>query len=77
MIANTQELFSFICGQMDKLDKDDITVEKASAQAKLAKQATNVLNYELKRTVVELQLKQIDGSINPRLRDIESAAIKS
>lgn len=77
MIANTQELFSFICGQMDKLDKDDITVEKASAQAKLAEQATNVLNYELKRTVVELQLKQIDGSINPQLRDIESAAIKS
>ena len=77
MIANTQELFSFICGQMDKLDKDDITVEKASTQAKLAKQATNVLNYELKRTVVELQLKQIDGSINPQLRDIESAAIKS
>ena len=49
--VNSKSLFHFICGQMEKLDNNDITVESAQAQSNLAKQAINILNYEIKRPV--------------------------
>jgi hypothetical protein len=52
---------------MEKLDKKEITVQEGQAQANLAKQANNLLNYELKRAEVLLKL---EGS-NIKLRDIE------
>lgn len=68
-------MLAFIFNQMDKLDKGKINVETASAQAKLAKQANNVLDYELKRTLVQIKLQEI-GAITDaqeiKLRDIES-----
>jgi len=57
---------------MEKLNRNEIDANTACAQAKLASQASNLLNYELKRTIVELRLKEIGNSVEPRLREIES-----
>lgn len=73
--CNTKSLLAFIFMQMHKLDTGQIDAQTAAAQAKLAKQANNLLDYELKRTIVQLQLEKaqhIEGT--PRLREIESKA---
>ena len=73
--VNTKSLLSFIFNQMERLDCGEINAETACAQAKLASQASNVLNYELKRTIVQMRLREISGgvgAIEPRLREIES-----
>ena len=60
---------------MEKLDKGEITNETACAQAKLASQANNVLNYELKRTIVQIKLQEIGATRDAteiKLREIES-----
>lgn len=70
--ANSKSLLAFIFDQMEKLNKNEITAEQACAQAKLASQASNLLNYELKRTIVQLRLNEIGGNVTPKLREIES-----
>lgn len=70
--VNTKSLLAFVFNQMAKLDRKEIDWQTANAQAKLASQASNLLNYELKRTIVELKLKEIGNTTNPRLREIES-----
>lgn len=70
--VNAKSLLCFVFDQMEKLDNGTITNETAIAQAKLASQANNLLNYELKRTIVELRLKEIGSDIQPQLREIES-----
>jgi len=50
--VNTKSMFHLLCATMEKLDKDEIDVSKASAMSKLVGQANNLLNYELKRAVV-------------------------
>lgn len=73
--VNTKSLLAFIFGQMQKLDAKEITPNEAMAQAKLASQASNVLNYELKRTIVQMRMQQIGAGIDVAdiaLREIES-----
>ena len=73
--VNTKSLLAFIFSQMEKLDKGEITNETACAQAKLASQANNVLNYELKRTIVQIKLQEIGATRDAteiKLREIES-----
>lgn len=70
--ANSKSLLAFIFDQMEKLNKNEITAEQACAQAKLASQASNLLNYELKRTIVQLRLNEIGGNVTPKLREIET-----
>lgn len=75
MPVNTKSLLAFIFNQMGKLDRGEISANNAVAQAKLASQATQLLNYELKRTVVQLQLERTGHEIEgkqPRIREIES-----
>ena len=50
--VNSKSMFSLLCSYMDKLDKDEIDVSKASAMSKLVGQANNLLNYELKRAAL-------------------------
>ncbi len=69
--ANSKSLLAFIFDQMEKLNRNEITAEQACAQAKLASQASNLLNYELKRTIVQLRLNEIGGNVTPKLREIE------
>lgn len=72
---NTKNLLSFIFCQMERLNNGEIDANTACAQAKLASQASNLLNYELKRTIVQMRLREIGGGVEqtiPRLREIES-----
>lgn len=50
--VNSKSLFSLLCLTLEKLDSDEIDVNKASTTAKLVAQANNLLNYELKRAVI-------------------------
>lgn len=50
--VNTKSMFSMLCSYMDKLDKNEIDVNQASAMSKLIGQANNLLNYELKRAAL-------------------------
>lgn len=73
--VNTKSLLAFIFNQMRKLDNKEITAQDACAMAKLTQQANNTLDYELKRTVVQIKLAEMYGnveSIKPKLREIES-----
>ena len=75
--VNTKSLLAFIFNQMERLNKGEIDANTACAQAKLASQASNVLNYELKRTIVQIRLKEIGGGVQgtlPKLREVESKA---
>lgn len=75
--VNSKSLLSFIFNQMEKLNNGEITNETACAQAKLASQANNILNYELKRTIVQMKMSEMGGNIKAseiRLREIESKA---
>ncbi len=73
--VNSKSLFAFVCDQMEKLTTDEITVEKAKAQANLAKQANNLLKYELDRANTQMKItifnkENIDGKVE--LRELES-----
>ena len=71
--VNSKSLLHFIFDQMEKLDRKEITVQEGQAQANLAKQANNLLTYELKRaeTLLKLQGSEI------QLREIESKSFES
>ena len=73
--VNTKSLLSFIFAQMAKLNNNEIDANTACAQAKLASQACNLLNYELKRTLIEAKLKEageIPQEVRLFIRQIES-----
>lgn len=73
--VNTKSLLAFIFCTMQKLDAGEIDSNTAMAQAKLASQANNVLDYELKRSLIQIKLQQIASGtqvIEPKLREIES-----
>ena len=72
--VNTKSFLAFIFNTIEKLDKCVIDTNVACAQAKLMSQANNVLDYELKRTLTQIKLKEM-GMLqdkNPVLREIES-----
>lgn len=46
--VNTKSLLVFVFHQMERLNSGEIDANTACAQAKLASQACNLLNYELK-----------------------------
>jgi len=59
---------------MERLDNSVITVEQAKAQSNLAKQANNVMKYELDRVNTEMKVREFNtqtGS-NLEIRQIES-----
>ena len=72
--VNSKSLFAFICGQMEKLDNKEIDVNEATAQANLAKQANNILTYELKRADTMMKLSEHNKMTGEHieLRQIES-----
>ena len=77
--VNSKSLFSFICDQMEKLQESQITVEQAKAQANLAKQANNILKYELDRTNTLMKIEEFnkDNANKVYLREIESKAFEN
>ena len=73
--VNTKSLLAFIFNQMERLNSGEIDWQTANSQAKLASQASNILNYELKRTIVQIRLKELGNGAEttiPKLREIES-----
>jgi len=72
--VNTKSFLAFIFNTMEKLDKGEIDTNTACAQAKLMSQANNVLDYEIKRTLVQIKLKEMGmmQDKQPILREIES-----
>jgi hypothetical protein len=71
--TNNKALLHFIFDQMEKLDSGDIDVQQAKAQADLAKQANNMMKYELDRTNTLIKLDQHNRQTggNIELRNIE------
>ena len=62
---------------MELLNDGVISANTACAQAKLVSQACNLLNYELKRTALQVTLKKMGETVadnSPRIREIESKA---
>lgn len=70
--VNTKSLLAFVFNEMQKLASKETSPNEAMAQAKLASQACNILNYELKRTIVQTRLAQIGEATEIKLREIES-----
>lgn len=73
--CNTKSLLAFLFNTMEQVAEGNIKSQDAIAISKLASNALGTLNYELKRSVVEMQLSAIGGKIAdkaPRLREIES-----
>jgi hypothetical protein len=72
--VNNKSMLAFIFGQMEKLDKNEIDVSQAKAQADLAKQANNALKYEIDRANIEMKLTQHNAVYKDglRLRNAES-----
>jgi hypothetical protein len=72
--VNNKSLLHFIFDQMEKLDKNEIAVDQAKAQANLAKQANNSLKYELDRVTTQMRIeahnRELGSSIS--LREVES-----
>jgi len=64
--ASSKAIFEHLCDQMHKLNKKEISVEEAKAQSNLAKQANNVLRYELDRAIAlskfgdEMKIAELD-----------------
>lgn len=71
--VNNKSLLHFLFDQMEKLDKKEIDVEQAKAQANLAKQANNSLKYELERskTLMELDKHRNDCGNGIEFRNVE------
>lgn len=70
--VNTKSLAAFLFNEMERLKSKETTPQEAMAQAKLASQINNILDYELKRTVVQMKLKEMGQAVTPKLREIES-----
>jgi hypothetical protein len=76
--VNNKSLIHFLFDQMDKLDNDIIDVNKAKAQADLAKQVNNSLKYELDRAKVKIEIEQHNKEFNSNieLREAESKIVE-
>ena len=70
--VNTKSLAAFLFNEMWRLKEKETTPQEAIAQAKLASQVNNLLDYELKRTIVQMKLKEVGVNTEARLREIES-----
>ena len=55
--TNNKSVLHFLYAQMEKLDKKEITVDEAKAQAAIAKQVNNCMKYELDRSKLLMELE--------------------
>lgn len=75
--CNAKSLLAFTFGLMGKLDRDEISIEKACAQAALISQANNIMKNEIARAALQLKMKLSGINISDsdiKLRQIESKA---
>lgn len=71
--VNNKSMLHFLFGQMEKLDKKEITVEQAKTMADLAKQANNMLKYELDRANTSMKICEFNAENGTKIviRDVE------
>lgn len=70
--VNSKSLFVTIMDKIEKLGNDEIDTQKAIAFSKLFSNATTLMDYELKRTAVQMKLVEMGQLQEARIRDIES-----
>lgn len=70
--VNAKSLFAMICITLEKLDNAEVDVQTASAVGKLVGQATNLLNYELKRSVLMSNPEFREQHRNLELKNFDS-----
>ena len=72
--VNNKSLIAFLFDQMNKLDENIIDVEKAKAQANLAKQVNNAMKYELDLAKVKMEISTFNNTsfTKVELRNVES-----
>lgn len=78
-IRNTKALFHFLTEQMERLNNDEISINEASTYAKLAREAVNILKYELVRAQLQMQIDQHCQNQNFKrieLREVESTTFE-
>ena len=63
---STKSIFNHLCDQMERLADNEIDVDTAKAHAQLAKQANNLLKYELDRAT---SIAKYRGDL--KIREIE------
>ena len=76
-IRNSKALFHFLANQMEKLDNNEISEGKAKAQAGVAKQIVQILNYELARVKTQIEISHHNQNQNFQkleLREVESTS---
>lgn len=73
-ILTNKGLFTHICDQMERLSQKKITVDEAKGQAALAKQANNLLRYEIDRVKTEMKAFEFNNANKTefQIREIES-----
>lgn len=71
--VNNKSLLHFIYEQMEKLDTKQITVAEANAQANLMTSAHKLMDYELKRAKIQMELAGHNAVYKDglRIREIE------
>lgn len=74
--VNSKSLMHFLFDQMDKLDKKEIDVQTAGQMASLARQANNIMTYELKRaeTQIKIAVHNKEYHDNIVLREVDAKA---
>lgn len=75
--VNTKSLFAQTTAIIEKVISGEIKESTASIAFKGVNCAVGILNYELKRTAIEMALQKCGGRVaheRPRLREIESLA---
>jgi len=70
--VNAKSMFAMLCITMEKLDNADVDVATASAMSKLIGQATNLLNYELKRSMLMSNPEFREHHRNLELKNFDS-----
>lgn len=72
--VNNKSLLAFIYDQMEKLDNGAVSVDQAKAQASLAKQANNMMRYELDLAKTKMSLSEHNKLTGEsiELRNVES-----
>jgi hypothetical protein len=72
--VNSKSLFAFICDQMEKLDKEQVSLENVKEQANLVQKATNLLKYELDRANTQIRIRDFNVKTGATLaiREVEA-----
>lgn len=63
-MKSNRDLLQHILNQMERLDKGEIDVDRAKAQAVLAKQANNSFRYEVEKASLLFKLEQAKSEVS-------------